>query len=75
MDHAKHGPIYKHAGAVLYALAAEPREKTEQFPAPSAADWILSPELRARNGDDRRASEPSAPRAAGSSQNDSDAAK
>eukprot|EP00969_Alexandrium_andersonii_P352055 15436828-Alexandrium_andersonii.AAC.1 len=22
MDHAKHGPIYKHAGAVLHALAA-----------------------------------------------------
>eukprot|EP00969_Alexandrium_andersonii_P019388 846207-Alexandrium_andersonii.AAC.1 len=47
VDHAKHGPICKHAGAVLLALAAEQRGKTEQFPAPSASDWILSPELRA----------------------------
>eukprot|EP00969_Alexandrium_andersonii_P098172 4333745-Alexandrium_andersonii.AAC.1 len=79
MDRVKHGPICKHAGAVLYALAAEQREKTEQFPAPSAADWILSPELRAelmaRNASDGRGFEPSALRAAGSAQSKSDAAK
>eukprot|EP00969_Alexandrium_andersonii_P044945 1973018-Alexandrium_andersonii.AAC.1 len=58
MDHVEHGPVCKHAGAVSYALASGQREKTEQFPAQSASDWILSPELRARGADDRRASEP-----------------
>eukprot|EP00969_Alexandrium_andersonii_P325755 14393028-Alexandrium_andersonii.AAC.1 len=47
MGHVKRGPICKRAGAVLLALAAEPREKTERLPAPSASDLILSPELRA----------------------------
>eukprot|EP00969_Alexandrium_andersonii_P298078 13174586-Alexandrium_andersonii.AAC.1 len=47
MDHVKRGPICKHAGALLLALAAEQREKAEQSPAPSASDWITSPELRA----------------------------
>eukprot|EP00969_Alexandrium_andersonii_P358088 15450250-Alexandrium_andersonii.AAC.1 len=29
MGHAKHGPVCEHAGAVSYALAAEPREKAK----------------------------------------------
>eukprot|EP00969_Alexandrium_andersonii_P211899 9358700-Alexandrium_andersonii.AAC.1 len=31
MDHVKHGPICKHAGVVVYALAAESREKAKQL--------------------------------------------
>eukprot|EP00969_Alexandrium_andersonii_P072354 3192317-Alexandrium_andersonii.AAC.1 len=64
MDHVKHGPICKHAGAVLYALAAESRGKTKQFPALTGSEGVSSPEWRALNADDRRACEPSAPRAA-----------
>eukprot|EP00969_Alexandrium_andersonii_P140358 6209496-Alexandrium_andersonii.AAC.1 len=47
MDHVRRGPICKHAGAVLLALAAEQCEKAEQSPAPSASGWIISTELRA----------------------------
>eukprot|EP00969_Alexandrium_andersonii_P290218 12827740-Alexandrium_andersonii.AAC.1 len=33
MGHVRRGPICKHAGAVLYALAAESCDKAKQFPA------------------------------------------
>eukprot|EP00969_Alexandrium_andersonii_P277022 12245192-Alexandrium_andersonii.AAC.1 len=48
MDHLKRGPVCKHAGAVLLTLATEQCEEgPRQVPAPSASDWIISPELRA----------------------------
>eukprot|EP00969_Alexandrium_andersonii_P131098 5797455-Alexandrium_andersonii.AAC.1 len=75
MGHTKHGPICKHAGVVLHALAAESRVKTKQFPALTASEVGLSPESRARSAEDRRACGPSASRAAGSSPSGLGAAK
>eukprot|EP00969_Alexandrium_andersonii_P089507 3951439-Alexandrium_andersonii.AAC.1 len=43
MGHVKHGPICKHAGAVLYALAAGSCGKTKQFPALTVSEGVLSP--------------------------------
>eukprot|EP00969_Alexandrium_andersonii_P159704 7056495-Alexandrium_andersonii.AAC.1 len=41
MDHLKHGPICKHAGAVLLALAAERCEEAPWRPPPSMHGWFL----------------------------------
>eukprot|EP00969_Alexandrium_andersonii_P221886 9799568-Alexandrium_andersonii.AAC.1 len=41
MDHLKQGPICKHAGAVLLALAAEQCEEAPRRPPPGMRSWFL----------------------------------
>eukprot|EP00969_Alexandrium_andersonii_P165652 7320274-Alexandrium_andersonii.AAC.1 len=64
MDHVRRGPICKHAGAVLHALAAASRDKAKQFPALPAPRAASSPKGRACSADGRGACEPPASRAA-----------
>eukprot|EP00969_Alexandrium_andersonii_P001867 82601-Alexandrium_andersonii.AAC.1 len=66
MGHVRRGPICKHAGAVLYALAAESHDKAKQFPALPASRTVLSPKGSACSADGRGACEPPASRAPGS---------
>eukprot|EP00969_Alexandrium_andersonii_P325187 14368320-Alexandrium_andersonii.AAC.1 len=45
--HVQEGPISKHAGAVLLALASESRGKATQIPALPAGRSVSSPVVRA----------------------------
>eukprot|EP00969_Alexandrium_andersonii_P046504 2040624-Alexandrium_andersonii.AAC.1 len=43
LGHVQKGPICKHAGTVLYALASESRGRAKQIPALPAARAVSSP--------------------------------